>query len=409
MNVLHVTQSYHPSIGGTQHTMKKVAECLHEMYDDHVTVYTTNSLTGPNRAMSQKIQAGCEKINGINVHRFEYAEMHKPVIKSFSKFSNFVLKRPLPFYFADVYNGPVSFQMKRSILSSNADVICASSVHYLFADYGKWRKVWRNPKPFVLYGALHLADRAIPQKYLERIKFCDQYIANTQFESDYLVRKGIDEKKINVIGTATDILSYTKNLPSAADIRMKYHLNENDKVIVYLGRQEAFKGLPVLLDAFSQWQKKEPDAKLIIAGATGNYTGTLKDAALSNERIKIFCDISDEQKCELLNMCDTLALPSKEESFGVVFLEAWSFKKPVIGANIGAIASLIDENENGLLFQADNATSLYACIEQLMNDQSKRIEMGLAGFNKVRDSYTWDKIAAAFRNVYIKAIENFRK
>jgi glycosyltransferase involved in cell wall biosynthesis len=299
--------------------------------------------------------------------------------------------------------------MKRSILATNADVICASSIHYLFADYGKWRKIWRHPKPFVLYGALHLADHQVPQKYLQRIKFCDQYIANTQFESDYLVEQGIDEKKIHVTGTATDILSYAKDLAYGMDIRGKYRFTDKDKIIVYLGRQEAFKGLPVLLDAFNQWRNNEPHAKLIVAGAAGKYTEALKEIASSNDYIQILCDISNQQKCEILSICDALVLPSKEESFGVVFLEAWSFKKPVIGARIGAIASLVDENENGLLFEPDNATSLVGCIEQLMGDESKRMNMGAAGFNKVQSLYTWDKIATAFRNVYITAIENFKK
>jgi len=54
MKVLHVTQNYSPSMGGTQHTIKKVSEYLHSVHGDRVEVFTTNSMHGPNKRLYKK-------------------------------------------------------------------------------------------------------------------------------------------------------------------------------------------------------------------------------------------------------------------------------------------------------------------------------------------------------------------
>ncbi len=102
-------------------------------------------------------------------------------------------------------------------------------------------------------------------------------------------------------------------------------------------------------------------------------------------------------------------LPSKEESFGIVFLEAWSFSKPVVGANIGAIASLIEDGTDGLLFEPDNPESLAEKLTLLINSEQLRNELGNNGHKKFSEQYTWDVVAKKFRDVYQSAITKFKQ
>ena len=146
---------------------------------------------------------------------------------------------------------------------------------------------------------------------------------------------------------------------------------------------------------------------MVIAGAATNYTAALQKISAENPDVIICSNLSHKEKCLVLPAADMLVLPSGEESFGVVFIEAWSFCKPVIGANIGAVASVIDNGKDGLLFETNNSESLYKCIELLLNDTDKSISFGNAGFQKVQQKYTWKIIAPAFRNVYEMAIEKF--
>ncbi|QEC69092.1 glycosyltransferase family 4 protein [Panacibacter ginsenosidivorans] len=407
MKVLHVTQNYYPSLGGTQHTMKKISECLHAQYNDKVTVITTNSLYGPNNATFKKIEEKETFINGVHVKRFGFFRAHKPLLKLVSKASVKMSGKGLPESVATLSMGPFSASMKKAIETTDADIICASSVHYRFADYGLYRKNIPNPKPFVLYGALHLETGQVPAKYIQRIKAADHYIANTLYEKEFLIKQGMQAAKITVAGAATDILE--QEIHYDEDVRKASGINADKKIILCISRQEAFKGLPVLIDAFSQLQQEEKNSCLVIAGAKGTYSSALQEAAKNIQNLFVLTDIPQHTKCMLLQAAAIVVLPSKEESFGVVFLEAWSFKKPVIGTRIGAIASLIEENKDGYLFEPGNVSELAMQIKRMISDNNKAQQMGAAGFEKVQQHYTWDKITATFRAAYIQAIETFHQ
>lgn len=92
----------------------------------------------------------------------------------------------------------------------------------------------------------------------------------------------------------------------------------------------------------------------------------------------------------------------------MVFLEAWSFFKPVIGANIGAVASLISDGVDGLLFAPGNAEDLTNKIETLILDADMRNTLGVNGNKKFNEHFTWDIVAEKFRQVYLMAITKFK-
>jgi len=191
MKILHVTQNYFPSKGGTQHTMKKISEYLHAHYQDEVTVFTTNSYFGPNNPLFKKIDLAEETINGVAIRRFSFLRSHKPALKFFSKTFMRMGGKTLPPAINELSAGPFSKAMRKAIGKIPVDVICASSVHYRFANYGLYRDKLAQPKPFVLYGALHLSNEQMNPVYLDRIRAADHYIANTAFEKAFLEKQGI--------------------------------------------------------------------------------------------------------------------------------------------------------------------------------------------------------------------------
>lgn len=387
--------------------MQKIAEQLHTTYQDKVSVITTNALFGPNKSQDVKIAAGTECINGIPVTRYDYYRGHLKALKACNKLSIRLLKKPLPQSLTAYYTGPVSGKMKRAILHTDADVICASTVHYLFADYGRWRLSIPKPKPFVLFGALHIhSGLPVQAIYLDRIRLADQYIANTRFERDYLVEKGIDPGKLTVIGTATDL--YKSGNTGHNHIREKLDVNKTDSLILFVGRLEVFKGLPVLVKAFLELMKIDPDVKLVIAGSSGGYSDVLQQLVQSCSAIRLMENVSEQDKISLLSTANLVVLPSKEESFGIVFLEAWCFGKPVIGAGTGAIQSLIDEGVDGLLFEPDDPGDLLDKIKRILSDPERARQMGINGYRKVLKDFTWEIVAERFRKVYERAIDTYR-
>lgn len=405
MKILHVTQNYYPSIGGTQYTMRAISEYFRNEKNDDVTVITSNSMYGPNREKYKKIEPAEETLNGVTIKRFDYLRLHIPLIKFTAKVLKRLFNKPLPEFLNKLLAGPISASMQKAIDMSDADVIGASSIDYLFADYPIQRHKRKKPKPFVMYGALHLYNTKLKEVYKKRVEAADYYIANTPYEKQQLVNLGVNEEKIKVIGTGCDIYNRADFSVSEQELKAKYKIAPGIITITYIGRQEALKGLPLLLDAF----KSIPSAHLFICGARGSYTDELEEIVQKNKNITLLTSITELQKTEVLRITDILVLPSKEESFGVVFLEAWSFSKPVIGANIGAVASLVEDGVDGLLFTADDAHSLAEKINILAADEALRSQLGINGNKKLLENYTWEMVGNKFRDVYQLAIKKFTK
>jgi len=103
-----------------------------------------------------------------------------------------------------------------------------------------------------------------------------------------------------------------------------------------------------------------------------------------------------------------LVLPSNSESFGLVYLEAWYHKKPVIGCRIGAVSEVIDDGKNGLLVQFGNAKELAEKILYLLHNPSIAEEFGENGKKKL-EAYTPEKSLKAFEEKCEKVISDFSK
>jgi glycosyltransferase involved in cell wall biosynthesis len=150
---------------------------------------------------------------------------------------------------------------------------------------------------------------------------------------------------------------------------------------------------------------QQPNVRLLMAGARTSYSAQLDKmiAALppaQQGQITLMNDFPESEKPNLLAAADVLVHPSGNESFGIVFVEAWAAGKPVIGADVGAPASLIVEGEDGLLFRYGDAASLAQKAGQLLLQPAQRVAMGAAGWEKVLANYTWEIVADQVRQVY---------
>ncbi|HEY6042186.1 MAG TPA: glycosyltransferase family 4 protein, partial [Anaerolineae bacterium] len=97
---------------------------------------------------------------------------------------------------------------------------------------------------------------------------------------------------------------------------------------------------------------------------------------------------------------DVLAMPSRTDSFGIVFLEAWFYGKPVIGARAGGVPEVIDDGRDGFLVNFGDTDMLARRIAQLLDDRVLAQEFGAAGREKVLQNWTWDKIYPQIETLY---------
>lgn len=410
MKVLHVIHNYYPAFGGPQYTMKHLSEKMIEWYNDEVEVATSNSLYGPEMPLFKKIDPAVEVINKVKVQRYSFNRWHYQPLDLANRISKKLFRKPFPFSLMKKKWGLDCPGIDKAMKKTEAEVIMATTLNYNFCDYPFWRFKTKNPKPFVVYGSLHLhINWSVDHPFIERARQCDCYIANTDFELQKLVGFGVNKNKIVTIGTGIDVNALGCEADVVADFRKTYNIQADDVLIGHIGRLSKGKGTNILLNAFSEQYKKNKKLKLLLAGTSTEFVAELKQQIQQQQLPVILLeDFSDELKPLLFNAIDVFVLASQGESFGVVFLEAWACKKPVIGSNTGAVASLISNNVDGFVFEPNNSLALSEKLETLCSNEIIRRNFGEAGCRKVQDKYTWNVIVRRYREAYRLGIENFK-
>lgn len=408
MRILHVVHGYPPSTGGAQWLTKKLSDQFVSRYHDAVTVFTTVAYNMEHfwRSGERVMPAGVEEMDGVIVRRFTVFNRLN-VLRMLMAGVAYRLHLPYNDWLRTLYNGPLIFGMTRAVADSKADVVFATAfplMHMYYALAG----ARRADTPVVLLGAIHAADTwGYDRKMIDRaIQQADAYIALTAFERDYLIKRGTQADKIAVIGPGVEAAVFA--LADGAAIRRRYGWGD-DPVVAVVAKQNARKRFDVLLEAMPQVWAVHPTVRLLIAGARTPYSGQMDRmigafAPEQQARVTIVSDFSEEEKPDLLASCDVFVLPSGFESFGIAFLEAWACGKPVIGARVGAIPSVIDEGRDGLLAAYQDAGDLARAILELLADPERRAQMGRAGRKKVLENYTWEIVADRVRRVYLEAI-----
>lgn len=413
MRILHVVQAYHPAIGGSEWLTRNFSEHLVSCYGDEVTVFTTNAYKPEAfwRTKGPFMPPGTEKINGVTVRRFKIfngLQLPRRLLAQGSRRLNL----PYNDWLRTIQTGPLIFDMPKAIANSDAKVVLATAFPFLHMYYAL-AGARRAGIPIVFLGSIHTADEwGYDRKMMyQAIQQVDAYIALTTFERDYLIQRGVRADKITVIGGGVDATAFVN--ADGTGVRTQYGWG-NDPVVGVLARQSALKRLDILLQAMPDVWTVHPNTRLLMAGARTCYSPQI-DQMISafppeqRSQVTVINDFSEEKKPELLAACDLIAHPSGNESFCLALIEAWACGKPVIGARVGAISSVIDEGQDGLLARYLDPDSMARAILELLADPSRRIRMGEAGRRKVLGNYTWEIVTDRLRAVYIQASSRYHK
>jgi glycosyltransferase involved in cell wall biosynthesis len=111
----------------------------------------------------------------------------------------------------------------------------------------------------------------------------------------------------------------------------------------------------------------------------------------------------DSSLVDAYHACDVFVLPSVHEPFGIVVLEAWSCRKPVVASNAGGLKRLVTPETNGLVIDVNEpgaAEDLARRLTDLNENPRFSRELGEAGYREVMAHYTWDTVAKRLETVY---------
>ena len=404
MRLLHVTHQYRPAIGGSE---KYMADLSEELARRGHKVDVASSRAKSVQTWQTELPA-FEQLNGVNIHRFRSLARHRYTWHILN-FGNDRYRRTGRWWYEPCIffgNGPVIPGLAWHILryGRRYDLIHIQTLpyfHFVYA-YLCTRVVGR---PVVLTPHIH-ADQLqvfdLPS-FNAILRGADMVIVVSEREVSYLTARGVDSKRIFVTrhGIKLSELPYL----DLQECRTRLEIPSDAFVLLFLGRKVAYKGLQTVLAAFAQLQSHYPSLYLVSAGPPTEHSRHL---ARKYEGLTHWIDldtVNDAQKVDLLNACDVLLLPSTGEAFGIVFLEAWTVGKPVIGARAGAIPSVILEEHDGLLVNPGDVAELARAIERLIAQPELSHRLALNGQRKVRQHHTVERIVDQIEDGYRHVLE----
>lgn len=183
--------------------------------------------------------------------------------------------------------------------------------------------------------------------------------------------------------------------------------------LLFVGRLELRKGADILLNALPGLLRDHPDLDVDIVGDDSLVIGddTLRRTfekrwrrdGVDAARVTFHGSVSRADLLRHYASCDIFVAPSRYESFGLIFVEAMIFAKPVVGIAVGGVVDVVDHGVNGLLVNREDPTLLADVLTQLIRDREARSAMGKAGRaiyeKKFRMETMIDASEAYFRKV----------
>jgi len=180
------------------------------------------------------------------------------------------------------------------------------------------------------------------------------------------------------------------------------------KVILSVSHLIKTKGIDLNLKAMDKLKQKYPDIIYLIIGkgkGKKNLEKLIKELNLKNMVIFIG-EISHYKVMEYMASCDIFSLPSWDEAFGVVYVEAMAYGKPVIGCEGEGIDGIIVHGRNGMLVKPRNVDSIVEAIDYLLSHPEEANAMGERARELVLENYTWKKVADKTITIYKEILNN---
>ena len=183
------------------------------------------------------------------------------------------------------------------------------------------------------------------------------------------------------------------------------------RVILSVGRwssTERYKGMDTLIAALPRLLLERPDLHLVFVGE-GDDQAWLE--AFVAERglqrhVHFFSNLTYPQIAACYSKCEIFALPSGGEGFGLVYLEAMAYGKPVIAGAHGGAPEVVEDGKTGYLVQHGDVTQLATSIETLLTDSALAREMGARGRERVARDFRFNAFAKSFKKILRELCES---
>lgn len=235
-------------------------------------------------------------------------------------------------------------------------------------------------------------------------QYAEKYIMISDYLADALADNGFSREKMVVVPNPYQESHALSE--ASTGLRVKYGLEQEDKVFGIVGRIVRWKGHIEFLNAAFVILQTVPEAKALIIGdfsdGDADYQQQIQrmiDGSGYSDRIILTGYVKDVGS--MYSMMDLCVHTSIEpEPFGLVIIEAMANGIPVIASNLGAPQEIIDDGVNGYIVDPCSSQELASSTIRLLRDDKLRKKMGERGRQHVHKNYNDKDFARAIENIY---------
>jgi glycogen synthase len=412
MNILHVVQLYYPVASGAARYFAEIGERL--VREGHsVTVLATDAYDlehfwAPGR---RRVERPDEVHNGVRIVRLAVRRLPGPALlypilrRLMVELSRLPGTAPLLRRLAAIT--PRLPAMRGYLRAAGRfDLIHATNITLDFAALPAFDFARRHAIPFICTPFVHLGEPgsdALTRYYMMRhqidlLRRSDRVIAMTGLEADALAARGVSPARIRRVGVGVDPAEVAGG--DAARFRAEQQIVGS--LVLYVGTLARDKGAVHTVEAMRRLWAQGSDAVLALIGAPLTHFTQFYEALPTNAKahIRLLPYAPDAVKRDALAAADLFTMPSRTDSFGIAYLEAWCYGLPVIGARAGGVPDVIGDGQDGLLVRFGDVPALAEAIGGLLRDRELARRLGAAGHARVLRELTWDHVYSRARAVY---------
>lgn len=195
------------------------------------------------------------------------------------------------------------------------------------------------------------------------------------------------------------VLAYAGSNVKVGDTRTK-NMDYADQRILFVGLDWERKGGPDLIEAFKIVLQEHPNAHLTIVGAK-------PEVQIPN--CTVIGPLSADKLKQYYEAASVFCLPTHQEPFGIVFIEAMTARLPIVATRVGAIPDFVQDGHNGWLREPGDVQGLANALSTLLGDPEMSRLFGERSHQLTKERYSWTAVGKRFRQSILSALEEVQR
>lgn len=229
-------------------------------------------------------------------------------------------------------------------------------------------------------------------------------VSNSEYTKNELIKFGVPQEKIKIVYPCpAEVVEPTQE--KIEEIKNRYNLG-GKKIILSVSRLVSRKGQDKVIEAMPKILEAVPEARYVIVGDGGERKKLeeLTNGTGGREKI-IFTGMVDvEYLAALYSLCDVFIMVSRQkggdvEGFGLVYLEANQYGKPVIAGRSGGVREAVIDGSTGILVDPLDVNQISEALIKLLEDDSLANQLGERGRERVKKEFSWTQQIEKIKNL----------